>query len=147
MTVTAETEDGKKAAVCQVALHFQAEAVEADREKEDFEIILTRKGRRSNPVLTWSGTEGKQVAAAVYTAQGQKKPVWTSSDPSILTVTEGGMAVPAAVNEDGSVSAEWIREAHGYMGFFGVYDTRRQRRQTRRLSPQARMGQWPIGSA
>ena len=41
VTITARTEDGSREASCDVTLHFTARAVEADRERETFEIVLT----------------------------------------------------------------------------------------------------------
>lgn len=111
VTITARTEDGSREASCDVTLHFTSRAVEADREKEQFEIVLTKTGPRTNPALAWSGAEGKQLGAAIYPADREHTPVWTSSDPSVLTVTEAGFAAPVVTDADGAVTAEWIRQA------------------------------------
>ena len=110
VTITARTEDGSREASCDVTLHFTARAVEADRERETFEIVLTKTGRRSSPTLAWSGAEGKQLGAAIYPADREHTPVWTSSDPSVLTVTENGFAAPVVTDANGAVTAEWIRQ-------------------------------------
>ena len=51
VVITARTEDGGKETSCRIKLHFQAKAVQADREEEQFDIVLTKSGPRSNPSL------------------------------------------------------------------------------------------------
>lgn len=115
VVITAETEEGGKKASCKVNLHFEAKAVEADRERDSFEIVLTKTGSPNRPALTWSGMEAKQLNAAVYPENSGMKLKWKSSEPSILTVTENGLVKPIVVDEDGSVKAEWIKQAlHTY---------------------------------
>lgn len=107
--ITARTKDGERAASCKVFLTFQAECVEADRESESFEIVLTKTGRRTSPELSWSGLEGKKLSASVY-GNGQEAE-WRSGDSQILTVDQSGMAVPAVLNEKQEITAGWIKEA------------------------------------
>ena len=108
--ITARTEDGGKEAACRVKLHFQGKAVQADREEEQFDLVLTKSGPRSNPSFTWKGTEGKQMKAELYPERNGEKPVWTSSDASVITVTPDGLAVPVVKNSLGN-AAEWMKKA------------------------------------
>ena len=111
VVITARTEDGGKEASCRIKLHFQAKAVQADREEEQFDIVLTKSGPRYNPSFTWSGTEGKQMKAELYPERKEEKPVWKSSDTSVLTVTADGLAVPAAADKAGNAAPDWIKKA------------------------------------
>lgn len=112
VTITASTEDGGKTAVCDVTLNFAANMIEADRKSYAFDLILTKTGRRSAPTMTWSGGEPIQFSAEVYsTAETGLEKHWTSSDPSVLTVSEDGVVTPVMVDENGNIIAEWIDEA------------------------------------
>ena len=110
--ITAVTKDGRKAASCKVTLTFQAECIEADRENEKYDLILTKTGRSSNPVLSWKGFESKKFNASVYSGiQDMKNVLWRSSDASILTVDQEGNAAPVIFNEKQEITADWVKEA------------------------------------
>lgn len=110
--ITAVTKDGQKAAVCKVFLTFQAECIEADRESESFDLVLTKTGKRNNPVLSWRGLESKKFNASVYSESQDKKGVlWRASDPGILLVDQEGHVTPVVFNEKQEVTASWIKEA------------------------------------
>ncbi|MDR2022093.1 MAG: hypothetical protein LBQ71_02300 [Hungatella sp.] len=110
--ITAVTKDGQKAASCKVALTFQAECIEADRESESFDLVLTKTGKRNNPVLTWSGLESKKLSASIYSGSQEKKSVqWSFFDAGILTVDKEGNVTPVALNEKQEVTASWVKEA------------------------------------
>ncbi|WP_312427795.1 hypothetical protein [Lacrimispora sp.] len=110
--ITAITKDGQKAASCKVTLTFQAECIEADREGEKFDLIITKTGRSSSPVLSWKGLESKKFNASVYSgSQDMKNVLWSSSDASILTVDQEGNATPVVFKEKQDVVVNWIKEA------------------------------------
>lgn len=110
--ITAVTKDGQKAASCKVTLTFQAECIEADRESEKYDLVLTKTGKSNNPVLTWQGLESKKFNASIYPGSQDKKNVlWRSSDAGILTVDQEGNVTPVVFNEKQEVTASWIKEA------------------------------------
>ncbi|MFR3730022.1 hypothetical protein [Lacrimispora sp.] len=110
--ITATTKDGKKAAICMVKLSFQAECLEADRNSETFDLVLTKTGRRTNPTYTWSGLEAKKFSASVYPESSEKNAIqWRSSDPEILSVDSDGNVRPVVINEKQEVTAGWISQA------------------------------------
>ena len=111
VTVTAVTEDGGKAGDCQVELSFRAEAVEADREAEEFHLVLTKSGRRSSPIFTWSGGEEKAFDAVLYGGNESLTKVWSVDDKSVITVTPDGRAAPVIGDAGGGAAPEWIRRA------------------------------------
>lgn len=43
-----------------------AEEIQTDRERLEFDMVLTKTGRRSDPVLTWTGTGSQKVTAVLY---------------------------------------------------------------------------------
>ena len=127
--ITAVTKDGQKAASCKVSLTFQAECIEADRESENFDLVLTKTGRRSNPVLTWTGLESKKFGASVYArwsgadssgSQDKKSVIWRSSDAGILTADNAGNVTPVVLNEKQEVMASWIKEAMARSPYTGT---------------------------
>ena len=110
--ITAVTKDGQKAAACKVSLTFQAECIEADRESESFDLVLTKTGKRNNPVLLWQGLESKKFNASIYSGSQEKKNIlWRSSDAVILTVDQEGNVAPIVLNEKQEVIASWIKDA------------------------------------
>lgn len=109
--ITARTEDGGESASCRVNLRFSARALEADREKETFEIVLTKSGRRSNPSYDWTGGGGRQMQAMLYPENTPVVQGWKSGDEEILTVTGQGLAVPVILDAEGNIKAPWIKEA------------------------------------
>ncbi|MFT4104991.1 MAG: hypothetical protein QM657_04445 [Lacrimispora sp.] len=119
--IMATTKDGQKAASCWVTLTFQADCIEADRESESFDIILTKTGRRNAPDITWKGLEGKRFNASIYSTNQDKKGVlWHSSDSGILTVNPAGTAAPVVFNEKQEVVAGWIKEAMARYPYSGA---------------------------
>lgn len=112
VTVTAETKDGRKAAACEIKLDFQASCIEADRETEQFEIVLTKTGPKNYPVLTYTGMEPKAFKASLYNDNPDiTNVVWRSSDTGILTVDQNGTVTPVLLDDKQEVAAEWIKEA------------------------------------
>lgn len=110
--IMAVTKDGQKVASCKVTLTFQAECIEADREGDIYDLILTKTGRSSNPVLSWKGLESKKFNASIYSGiQDMKNVLWRSSDASILTVDQDGYATPVVFNEKQEVMVNWIKAA------------------------------------
>lgn len=107
--ITAVTADGGKIVSCSITLTFQAECIEADRETEQFDLVLTKSGRRSNPTIAWSGGESKKFSAAIY-SQNKKSVLWKSSDNGILTVDKNGTVTPVVLNGNQEVTAGWIKE-------------------------------------
>lgn len=110
--IMAVTKDGQKDASCKITLTFQAKCIEADREGENYDLILTKTGRSSNPVYSWKGFESKKFNATIYSGiQDMKNVLWRSSDASILTVDQEGNATPVVYNEKQEVMANWIKKA------------------------------------
>ena len=109
--VTARTEDGGKAGSCKITLNFAAHALEADRQTESFEIALKKTGRRSSPTYAWSGGEGKQFSAIRYPEQAAVNRNWTSSDSSVLTVSEEGFVAPVILDGEGNIAPQWLQNA------------------------------------
>ncbi len=119
--ITAVTKDGQKKASCTVSLTFQAECIEADRESESFDLVLTKTGRRRSPVLTWSGLESKKFNASIYSGSQDKKSVlWRSSDTGVLTVDQEGNVIPVVLNGNQEVISNWINEAMGKYPYTGT---------------------------
>ncbi len=111
VAVTAATRDGKKVGTCLVKLTFQAECLEADRNGETFDLVLTKTGRRSNPAYTWSGMEAKKFSAFVYPENREKKKIqWRSSDSGTLSVDSEGNVRAVVINEKQELIAGWINE-------------------------------------
>lgn len=99
--ITAETKDGHKKAMCAVKLCFHAACIEIMNDHEDFEIVLTADGRKSDPEYRWSGISQRHLLARVYP---ESQPVvWTSSDPLALLVDKDGNIDPLA-------NSEWMKE-------------------------------------
>ncbi|WP_367568541.1 hypothetical protein [Lacrimispora sp.] len=119
--IMATTKDGQKTASCQVSLIFQADCIEADRESESLDLILTKTGKRNTPVLTWKGIEGKRFNASIYSTNQDKKSVlWHSSDAGILIVDRGGNVAPVVLNEKQEVMAGWIKDAMARYPYTGT---------------------------
>lgn len=119
--IIAVTKDGQKKASCTVSLIFQAECIEADRESENFDLVLTKTGRRSSPILTWSGLESKKFNASIYSGSQDKKSVlWHSSDTGVLTVDQEGNVIPVVLNGNQEVISSWINEAMGKYLYTGA---------------------------
>lgn len=109
--VTATTADGKKIASCKVNLQFQVNCIEADREKESYRIVLTKSGRRSAPILTYTGQESKKLKAAIYPESSDLNyVVWISKDPEVITVAADGTITPVLLDENNELKAQWIKE-------------------------------------
>lgn len=111
VTITAETGDGRKRAVCSAKLFFQANCLETDRETETFLIVLTKSGRRQNPVATYTGQTPKKINAEIYSENKDfNHIVWTSSDPSALSVSSDGTIKPVILDEKQELKAQWIKD-------------------------------------
>ncbi|RFZ75695.1 hypothetical protein DS742_27645 [Lacrimispora amygdalina] len=118
--ITATTRDGKKAATCLVKLSFQAECLEADRNIETFDLVLTKTGRRNSPTYTWSGMEAKKFSASVYPGNREKKLTqWRSSDSGILSADSEGNVRLVVINEKQEIIAGWINEILGKSQYSG----------------------------
>lgn len=109
--VTAWTKDGKYSAACRIFLNFRVNCIEADRNTERFQIVLTKTGKRSAPVLTYTGQEAKKLNARIYSEQGDLNHIlWTSSDSAVLEAAQDGTLTPVLLDEQGEVRAQWIKE-------------------------------------
>ena len=118
--ITATTRDGKKAATCVVKLSFQAECLEADRNSEAFDLVLTKTGRRNSPTYTWNGMEAKKFSASVYPENREKKKIqWRSSDSGILSVDSEGNVKAIVINEKQEIIAGWINGILGNSQYSG----------------------------
>ena len=111
VTITAVTEDGEKQATCDVTLRFMASVLEADREGETFDIVLTKTGNKQNPTLSWTGTDPKKFTASIYNEDKGVTAVWKSSNHTLLTVSKDGDVSPVVINADGTIITDWILEA------------------------------------
>lgn len=120
VTVTADdTLGNRQTASCDVKVSFvtldnteiKAEAVTVDKDFLEFDMVLTKTGYASKPVLTWAGTGGQKVTARVVPEapsgqdSGEKwpEPVW-EADGTVISVSEDGMVIPLT-------GAGWIAEA------------------------------------
>lgn len=118
--ITAAPAAGGKPAVCRVTLHFQADCIEADHENEVFHIVLTKTGRRTAPTRSYTGHEGKMLTASVYSGDRDlSRVIWSSSDPSLVTVSQDGLVTPMLLDENGELKAEWIKEALEFYPYSG----------------------------
>ncbi|MCQ5385680.1 hypothetical protein NO348_12700 [Hungatella hathewayi] len=109
--ITAAANDGLRTDRCRVTLNFQANCIEADQEKEVFPITLTLIGRRSAPVLTFSGQEARELSAVIYSSHPDvSQIVWSSEDPDLVTVTRNGTVAPVLLDENNEQKALWIRD-------------------------------------
>lgn len=87
-----------------------AEEIQTDREKLEFDMVLTKTGRRSDPVLIWTGTGSQKVTAVLYPQmpEGEAEEDWPElewkADRELLSVSGDGLVTPA-------VNAGWIQEA------------------------------------
>ncbi|WP_312444976.1 hypothetical protein [Lacrimispora sp.] len=119
--ISAVTKDGQKVASCKITLTFQAECIEADRESEKFDLVLTKTGKSNNPVISWQGLESKKFNASIYSGNQEKKNVlWRSSDTEILTVNQEGNVAPVVFNEKQEIMASWIKDAMGRSPYTGT---------------------------
>lgn len=107
--ITATTADGKQIALCNVVLRFRVNCIEADRDTESFRIVLTKTGRRSAPVYTYTGQEPKKLDAAIY-SEDLNYVIWTSKDPEVITVASDGTITPILLDENNELKAQWIKE-------------------------------------
>ena len=119
VTVTADDSLGnRQTASCRAEVSFVtvdqtkvlAEEIQTDRERLEFDMVLTKTGRRSDPVLTWTGTGSQKVTAVLYPQrpEGEAEEDWPElewkADRELLSVSGDGLVTPA-------VNAGWIQEA------------------------------------
>ena len=75
--ITAVSEDqtnGHVSAACDVTINFvtvdetviHPESVQLNQTKLTFDLVQTKTGSRSNPTITWTGTDAQQLTAVVY---------------------------------------------------------------------------------
>lgn len=109
--ITGMTRDGMQADRCRVTLKFQANCIEVEPEKEAFPITLTLTGRRSAPILTYSGQEPKPLKATIYSNNTDlNRIVWSTEDPALVTVLQDGTVAPVLLDENNELKAPWIRQ-------------------------------------
>lgn len=110
ITVTAESDNGKQA-VCDVILTFQANCVEATRDTEVYDIVLTKTGSRTTPVFTYTGLEPRKLEAVIYSENKDfNHVVWSSLDPSALSVTADGIIEPVLLDNKQEIKTPWIKD-------------------------------------
>lgn len=120
--VTARTAKGDLAASCRITVRFQVECVEAEKDREEFDIVLIKTGRRSSPVLTYEGAEGKIIKAQVY--NGEKEEIlWKSGDESLIRVDKNGKAVPVVLDDQGNLQSDWISKILEQYPYTGTMET------------------------
>ena len=104
VTVTAQAAGNPEAlAECQVTLVYDAKCLEI-RNGAVFDLVLTKSGRRSAPVLTWSGAEKQTLAAEIYPHDEKEAELTWSGDSELILLEESGAVTP-------NLEAEWIKEA------------------------------------
>lgn len=90
-----------------VKLNFRTGCMEFSQNSTVFDLVLTKIGKRTNPVYSWSGVAGKPNPAVSYP---EKRNIsYKSSDRSVLTVSEDGMFTP---NID--LQSDWVKKALSY---------------------------------
>ncbi len=102
--VSASAKDNGVSDKIPVTLSLQTECVEFPEKHVTYDVVLTKTGRKANPVFQWSGTEKKQNQAITY-PQSQKM-VYTSSKPEVLAVSGDGTTVLAT-----NLETEWVKKA------------------------------------
>lgn len=105
--VTAQTKDNGISDKIPVTLNFQAECMAFSQNKAVFDLVLTKTGRRTNPIYSWAGAEEKQNKAVSYPQE--KTVTYKSSKPEVLTVNQNGTCTPVLNPE-----AQWIKTALSY---------------------------------
>lgn len=105
-------------ATCEIKLYFDMECLELDLDQLEFDLTLTKTGRRGSPVLTWDGVEEKRLGAVVYPLRqsvgdtnlgsggegmNPHSVVWMAED-EILALSEDGTVKPVT-------DSPWIAEA------------------------------------
>lgn len=100
--VTATAKDNGKQAESLITLTFKAYCIELDQEIMTIDLVLTKTGRRTAPVLTWTGQEPKTIHAAIH-ATDVLTPVYTSSDDILLTISGDGSVTP-------NLAAPWVQD-------------------------------------
>lgn len=113
--VTAIADDmlgNRVTAECQINLHFitkdetivKAEGVRLSPTDLTCELICTKSGNRRNPVISWTGTEVRQLTAEVFPKQAFDQTVrWQVSDDALQLDDEGNIVV--------NTQARWIQDA------------------------------------
>lgn len=126
VTVTADDMLGnRQTAECAVNIRFvtddqtkvYVEGVTVKPEALAYDLTCTKTGKRSNPAVTWTGNEAKQVKAEVLPVQAfNKNYKFTVSDDS-LSVSQDGTVT---VNTD----AKWIQELNKVPPYSGTHTAR-----------------------
>lgn len=112
--IEARTVDGECVAKCRVHLDFHAECLELSERNIEFNLVLTKKGRRSSPTWTIAGLEAQHVQADIYTdGRNSDRVVWKSDVPEIIAVDNEGNIIPIIPQEsDGNLSKlpDWLKK-------------------------------------
>jgi hypothetical protein len=91
--------------VTTVTLKYSTNCLELTEELITFDIKLLLTGRRTNPILTWSGADSKEIKAIPY--QNKERAVtYSTSNGDILTINENGTMAPVL-----NVDSNWMKAA------------------------------------
>lgn len=89
---------------CRVKMIYDMNCLEIQDDLPVFDLVLTKTGKRSAPVLTWSGTEERKLDAAVYPGLSDNGNIVWTSESDVLAVEPDGTVRPVP-------EAEAIRKA------------------------------------
>lgn len=123
VTVIADDMLGNRtAAECRIRLHFitedetrvEAEGIRLSPAELTWKLTCTKSGNYKNPVVSWTGTEAKQMTAGVLPEQVFNKRVkWQTSDDALAADEAGRITV--------NTQAKWIRDADRRFPFAGEH--------------------------
>ena len=112
--IEARTGDGECVAKCRVHLDFHAECLELSEQNVEFNLVLTKRGRRSSPTWTIAGLSARHVQADIYTdGRNSDQIVWKSDVPEIIAVDNEGNIVPLIPQEANGILPElpdWLKK-------------------------------------
>ena len=89
-TATAATEDGTMLDTCTVNFELIYENTDLVDAAKTMDVVVTATGSRSNPAYTVTGNTATLATLLQNTQTDEHGPVYTSSDPSILSVSADG---------------------------------------------------------